>query len=639
MGHLAILWHLHQPDYRDPTTGRPVMPWTRLHALRGYRDLAVETVRDEVSVTLNLVPSLLDQLLWYAGGGDDDHLALTRTPAADLSALERDQVRRTFVCGNGAMIRCQPAYHQLAVRNQHATSLSKADLQDLQVWSTLAWFGATALHDHPELVALREKGQGFDASDKAVMLAAQAQILADLPLQLAALRDSPASLSTTPYFHPILPLVINNAHAQRCMPGVPDMGFAWASDARLQLTRARERYEEVLGIRPQGCWPSEGSVSPEAVELIRDAGFSWFATDEGVLARSQRTAGPNNGSWDVSGVRGFFRDRDLSDRIGFDYARRDPQEAATELLMTAAKRAGDGVITIALDGENPWEAFPDAGAAFRTALHRGLREGPVRGITFDTAATLPSVGRIGRIHTGSWINADFGIWYGHEEDRTAWRMLAEARAAAEADPERGPAAIEALLPAEGSDWMWWYGDEFSTPFSGTFDALFRAHVRAAWAALGRAHPEELDRPIKAPDAPRVTPPLRLLDIGDERALLWASWLGAGVIRFPQGAMAHGRRLLTELRYGWSESGTLWVRLDLDPDLGGRWELLSGGQRVSPVAQDPSGVVLRCDGLPRGSTISLQLQHHGDEDAVTTLPEGEPLQLDVPQSASRDHWFV
>lgn len=574
---VAFLWHLHQPDYRDPDTGIPVMPWVRMHALRGYRDLCLDVLRDGVAVTINVVPSLLDQMLHYATGGSDRHLDLTTTPAAELEPADVDEILGTFVAGNPAMIGASPAYARLAARIRGGQRPDAAGLRDLQVWSTLAWCGSTALRDFPDLVALREKGSGFSEADKAALLAVQRRILAELPEVFARVaRSGTASISSSPYFHPILPLLVDNRHARRCMPHLPDEArFAWPEDALLQLKRARARVEELLGQAPIGLWPSEGSVSPEVVELAGAAGFRWLATDDGVLKRSDVEGGHaphagKHGPWDLGhGVRGFFRDRELSDRVGFDYARRDPKEAAAEVLGEAARRAGEGVITIALDGENPWEAFPDAGHAFRQHLHAGLLGGPSRGITLDAASERPPVGKVRRLHTGSWINSDFGIWIGHPEDRRAWRALDDARRAiADAPPDRGRTALERLLPAEGSDWMWWYGEEFSTPFAGTFDRLFRAHVRAAWRALGKEPPAELDHPISAQARLPVVAPIALVRPRLETAAPWVRWAGAGHVVFGRGAsMARGEVHAQGLSFGWSPrpDPALWLRVEpVDP---------------------------------------------------------------------------
>ena len=561
---VAFLWHLHQPDYRDPETRIPVMPWVRLHGLRGYTDLVTDIVEHGVAATVNVVPSLLDQVDHYALGGVDAHLALTRREAVTLTPAETATIAATFVAGNPGMIEIHPAYRTLAARVRAGAPLDSAELRDLQVWSTLAWFGDRALRRFPELVHLRRQGRGFTETDKAAMLAAQSAILADLPALFARVSTSSARLSTTPYFHPILPLLVDNRHARRCLPhleAVPDseLPYAFPEDVGVQLRRARARFGG-LGGPPRGLWPSEGSVSPEILPWVAEAGFSWLASDEGVLGRSARD-GRGLGGWDLGhGLRGFFRDRELSDKIGFDYARRPAEEAAAELLGLARSR-GKGVVVIALDGENPWEAFADAGAAFRRALHRGMA-GDVAGITLDDAATEPPVGRIRRLWTGSWIHADFGIWIGHPEDRAAWKALAEARRAiAHAPPDRAAAAFEKLLPATASDFPWWYGDEFRTPFAGTFDALFRAHVRAAWRALDVEPPASLDAPIGRASPVDVVLPQGPVDGSLAEPASFLRWAAAGRATWSRGSTM-ARAGEPELRFGWS-ADALWVRVDAD----------------------------------------------------------------------------
>ncbi len=641
MAHIALLWHLHQPDYADPRTGRPVMRWTRMHALRGYRDLAVECAELGVACTINLVPSLLDQLLWYADGGDDDHLELTRRPVDGLQEHEALRIRHSFIAGHPVMVEAHPAYVALRDRVRSADPLANSDLRDLQVWSTLAWFGATARRDHPEIDELIAKGAAFTASDKAVMLAVQDQVVRALPHQLAALAHGPTRLSTTPYYHPILPLLVNTEHARRCMPDVPlDAHFSWPQDARLHLERARERFAEVLGADTRGLWPSEGSVSPEVATLAAQTGFRWLASDEHVLHRSEHDPGPNNGGWDLGdGIVGFFRDRDLSDRIGFRYAKRDGAQAAAELLHDVAARGGDGVVTVALDGENPWESYADAGRAFRQALHAAMERGPVRGISLDEAAERPAVGRVHRLHTGSWINADFGIWFGHADDRTAWRLVAQARQAIDDEPdaERARAALDKLLPAQGSDWTWWYGDEFSTEFAPVFDALFREHLRAAWLALGRIPPAEIDEPIGGTARPQLVPPKQLIGPGDR----WVDWAGAGVVRWePRGSMATGVRHALGLRYGFDDAGDLHVRV-IQPDAppttpeGARWELRIAETTLSA----PPGPVVAFRVPSSDAEIAVSLRLVAGEREIARHPDSGAIRLARPQPLAREDGWV
>lgn len=572
MTQLAILLHMHQPDYRHPETGRPVMPWARLHALRGYRDVPVEVLENDVSLTVNLVPSLLDQLMDYAAGARDEHLDLTERAAASLSPEEIDRVRSTFIAGHPAMIQAHPAYEVLRRRVQGGDALGHSALRDLQVWSTLAWFGATALRDFPALGELQRKGAGFSEAEKAAMLAIQRKILEEIPGLFARLAKA-GRLSASPCCHPILPLLVDTAHARRCMPQLPDeVAFRWPEDAALHLRLARDRFAEVFGVAPLGLWPSEGSVSPEVVKLAGEAGFRWLVTDEEVLHRSDRDGARNLGAWDLGhGVRGFFRDHELSDRIGFQYARWNAEDAVADLLGGAARR-GEGTVVIALDGENPWEAWADAGAAFRAQLFDALKKGPHRAVSLDEAALAPPVGVVHRLHTGSWINADFHIWYGHADDRAAWRRIAAARAAVEAAPEpRRSAALRRLLPAEGSDWMWWYGDDFSTPFAPVFDQLFREHLRGVYRTLGVEAPADLDVPIgKGAAPPELILPTGPISPRLEAHPRWLHWYGAGeVIWPPQGAMARVGRTLPRVRFGWShdeggEIQALWLRIGADP---------------------------------------------------------------------------
>jgi len=305
---VGLLWHLHQPDYRDPDTGIPVMPWARLHGLRGYRDMFVEALEHGTPWTLNVVPSLLDQLLHYAEGGSDPHLELTRRPADGLTEEEAALVTETFAAGHPTL---RAPYRHLEEVVRSGRGLSVAQLRDLQVWSTLAWFGATARRDHPAIDALRAKGGDFTEDDKRSLLGIQRQILEELPVlwrRVAGSTDGTA-LSLSAYDHPILPLLVDARHARRAIPDLPEVDFAWPGDALAQLTRARERAHEVLGRAPVGLWPSEGAVSPEVVPLVAQAGFRWLCSDNGVLARSERTDAACPGGWDLGhGVRGFFRD-------------------------------------------------------------------------------------------------------------------------------------------------------------------------------------------------------------------------------------------------------------------------------------------------------------------------------------------
>lgn len=539
---VALLWHLHQPEYRDPSTGRPCMPWTRLHALRGYRDLLVETLEGEVPWTLNVGAGLLEQLAAYAEGVDDEHLALTRRAVDTLTAAEVETVRATFPCGHPQM-RKTVAYERIERRIGAGEPLTPQELLDLQVLSTLVWSGATLRRDEPSVRALLAKGSGFTEGDKHALLEVQDRTLKALPGLFRRVAEAGhATFTTTPLHHPILPLLLDLSVAGRSVRVPPDVELALPEHVRLQLERGKAVAEGMLGVRVEGCWPSEGAVSPELVPFFAEAGFQWFVTDEGILERSRRT-GEGEGAWSVGdGVLAFFRDRALSDRIGFDYARLSVSEAMADF---EDRSQSDGVKVVALDGENPWEAFADAGKAFRARLIDHLH---TDGVTLAEAARRPPVGRVDHLHTGSWIGANLEIWAGSPEDHRAWALLAET---VEAVGEH-PGATEALLAAEGSDWFWWYGPEFDTPFADVFDATFRNHLKAAWRGAGRVPPDVLDLPL-VPTTRGCCPPARpLAPLEGE-----PGWLGAGTWQLPAGAMARSTPVRVE--FGWDAAGAFWLR--------------------------------------------------------------------------------
>ena len=531
----ALLLHMHQPDYRHPATGVPIMPWVRLHATRGYRDVPRILAETGAAATVNLVPTLVEQLDRYAAGGSDVHLDLCRRPAETLSPAEAAWVVEHGLHGSPRAFGWFPGWGALRRRRERGDAFDVRALRDLQVWCNLAWFGATALEDFPELGELRRRGQGFSEQDKALVLDRQLACVRSLPALYAALPD----VSASAYAHPILPLLIDSGHAARNLGPFDDPGFRRPEDAADQLREGRRIIEAWVGHEVRGLWPSEGSVSPEAVEAFAAAGFRWFATDSGVLERSTRTGrGP---VWRVGPMVGLFRDHGLSDRIGFVYADWDAAAAVDDL-----ERRLDGKrVVLALDGENPWESYADAGAAFLRQLCS-----KVHLQTCSALAAQRPTGTVTTLHTGSWIHADFRIWIGSEADRVAWRLLRRTRDEVEAAGPLPEAARRALWRAEASDWFWWYGPEFQTPFAAEFDVLFRAHLAAARAAAGLAPDPTLELPLLARDE-AVTPPVGPVD--PARADVFA-WNAAGTIRVINGSMAPGPGWPAEVRYGWGPDG-------------------------------------------------------------------------------------
>jgi len=597
---LALLWHMHQPLYREPETGEYLMPWVRLHATRAYYDMAWMLDRHpKVRCTVNMTPVLLEQLDDYVRGVARDRLLdLTARPAADLSATEREAVLRQFFMVEWENnIRPLPRYWELLHRRgrdvrqvdlpRAARAFTDQEVTDLQVLFNLAWVGFGGLADDEGLRALREKGRDFDQADVRYLLLAQQRILQQIVPRWRALAErGQVELSSTPFYHPILPLVCDTDAARRALPGLQlPPRFSRPEDARWHVRRAMELHAERFGAPPAGMWPAEGSVSPEALEVLASEGVRWAASDEGVLLHSLPPEASRLEAvyrpWRFAAGNGreismLFRDRSLSDLIGFNYARAVTSEAVADFqhrlrsIRDAWRRdgqAGQATVGVFLDGENAWEHYPGSGQEFLDAFYTGLETADF--LTTHTMSEAVAEARgpaVPRIHSGSWIEASYRIWIGHHEDRQGWAALGKARdavAAAErsgtVDPDRLERARRHCYAAEGSDWFWWYGDDFASEQLAEFDALFRGHVVQAALLVGAAPPPEALAPIKQIEQPALSaearplrePTLLLTPVLDGRETTFFEWQGAGLYRPGQarGSMYGGSAVFQALRFG------------------------------------------------------------------------------------------
>src|SRR5687768_14674909 len=550
---LAILWHMHQPNYEDLATGEHILPWVRLHAIKDYWGM-VALLREfpGVRVTFNLVPSLIAQVQAFAADrARDRHLAIGLKPAAALSPDEaRWMVANGFHAPYDQMIGPYPRYAQLHAYRLERRAFAEGDLRDLQVWHKLAWMDPDLLATDPRLIALIEKDRDYVEADKAMLRGIELELLATVVSEYKEAGErGQVELATSPFYHPILPLLCDSHVHLHAHPNAatPRVRFARPDDARLQLDRAIAFHESDFGHRPRGLWPSEGSVSDEAVQLIAAAGFTWIATDEDILSRSLRQPMRPELLYrpyriGAAGPVALFRDHALSDRIGFQYKSWDAQAAADDFLgriRDAGRRYYDatggevGTVSVILDGENAWEHYSGGGRPFLRALYGALGgAADIQTVTMSEAAAgkaevLPS------LFPGSWINGDFYIWIGHRDDHRAWDQLSAARAtfdarAAAVGAESRDRALEELLIAEGSDWFWWYGDDHSSDHDADFDDLFRRHLRNAYAALGVPVPQELFATnISTGSGPFFLEPSgRLAVTLDGRDTSYLEWAGA-----------------------------------------------------------------------------------------------------------------
>ncbi len=572
--YVALLWHFHQPPYADPRTGgrELVMPWVRLHAARDYYRMGrLVAAYDDLRVTFNFTPVLLAQFDAYLGHGAADRLMqLSLRDPAKLSAADADAlVSSAFDVDFERVVRSHPRYFKLYLKHSRRESFAAAELTDAVALFNLAWVGelfregAVALDGGAvvDLTPLYGKGGGYTRADVEAVIAAQLDIMrAVVPLYAGLQREGRVELSTTPFYHPILPLLHDSDLAIVDRPGATlPRRFSWPQDAREQVARAVKLFEEKFGVKPAGMWPAEGAVAEEIIPYFDEAGIRWIASDEGVLALSGRRdydprrpealSGPYRvGDGDVAI---FFRHHGLSDAIGFEYQRWDDGAAAAAdfcgrlrsfLAAARARSVHDALATVILDGENAWGAYPRQAVPFLTELYRRLAKGDVaRAVTFgeylagapkrDVAPHPPvTLDRLEPLACASWIDEagslpgnDLGTWVGEPEENRAWELLGQAREMLEgsgAPAAAKAAAREFLLAAEASDWFWWYGDDQGGGADEEFDRLFREYVAAAYRALGEEPPAALSEAI-APRRVIWRPDARVsLRVGDLLVVEW-----------------------------------------------------------------------------------------------------------------------
>lgn len=669
MANVVFLWHMHQPYYVNPVTRTAMMPWVRLHSVKGYLDM-ISIIEDYpgVRANFNLTPVLLMQIKELLDGEVRDlWLEWARRPAADLSEEEKFSVLENFFKINwDNLIKPFPRYFELL--NKRGLTFYRDEVRrglryftaqeflDLQVWFNLAWCGYTAFRIFPELAELRKKGAHFTEEEKIRVLEIHREIMALVLKKYAeAEQRGQVELTTTPFFHPILPLVYDSQFAERCLPGRQfPKRFHWPQDACAHLTLAVQQHEKLFGKKPRGLWPSEGSIAPELIPLMQNEGIQYFCSDEENLFNSiKRDPAFQNKEvdhlelfqgWriehDGAAVNAIFRERPLSDFIGFTAARNEPKDAANHLIGHLTHIAGlvprdSGVIPLILDGENAWESFSDGGEAFLRALYGGIEKEKSR-LTSCTiedyfARNNPPKKHLTTLHTGSWIRSDFDIWIGEEEENRAWDLLGDARnflqkqmdAGALGEEQKSKALLE-IYAAEGSDWFWWYGPDFSTENDDLFDELYRQHLKNVYTICGSLAPAELDIPItRAKSALRYELPTQFIEPEiDGRLSSYFEWLGAGSYQpanDPGGAMHRSERLLDTLHFGFSEE-SLFLRLD--------W-LKAQNAALTVVFHEPRGFILKTKPFTR----------NGRQEFTITTPGGIELRRDTIAAGDIVEWEI
>ncbi len=530
---VVLLWHMHQPQYRDALTGEYVQPWTLLHAIKDYADMAAHLEAHAAArAVVNFTPVLIEQIEGlarevgeYLEGGAPlrDPVLASLVAAAPADPPLRLQLLRALLRAQRTrMIEPLPAFRELVdLAQSFATPeriayASDAYFADLATWYHLAWTGETLRRGDARIAALMAQGRGFQPADRRRLLAVIGETLASIVPRYRALAETGrCELSVSPYSHPILPLLCDFSVARQSLPDSPLPRHSAYPGGRARaewhMAEAVRVFTRAFGMRPAGCWPSEGAVSDEALALIERHGFSWAASSAGVLAGSLPGAGPHRPYRLADGqLDCWFRDDGLSDLIGFSYAGWHGDDAVAHFVASLAQIAqaqaasGRHAVLVALDGENAWEHYPQNGYHFLKGLYAALADHPALELTTLAALAARDLqpAPLPHVRAGSWVHATLATWIGDADKNAGWDLLCDAKLAYDRvlaggglAPDAAIAAGRQLALCESSDWFWWFGDYNPAEAVAQFDQLYRRQLSTLYRLLGLEPPAALGKPI------------------------------------------------------------------------------------------------------------------------------------------------
>jgi len=512
MLNLAIIYHMHQPYYKNLLTQESDLPWVRLHGVKDYLDMVQILEKfPKMKLTFNVVPSLFEQIEDYNHIGlKDKYLQLSRKPAEQLTKTDKEFILANFFSINpDKVIAFSPRYYQLYSKRRLGQEFNLADYLDLQVCFNLNWIDPSFRKNIPPLKKVADKERFFSEADKQIVLDQQIEILKGIiPAYKNAQNNGQIEISVTPYYHPILPLLYDTKIAKEANKKtvLPKEKFNYPLDVKYQIDSAVEFYKQRFDTAPLGMWPSEEGVSEHILPSIIESGIKWIVTDEAILFKSlkikkrdtQLLYQPHLLKRKEGNLNIVFRDRNLSDMIGFVYHEMKEVDAVNNFMkhlenINKAFKGSDILVTIALDGENAWEFYRNDGGDFLELFYQRLSQADfVKTTTVSDYLKLkPAKNQIKRLSAGSWIYGEFGKWIGNPHKVKAWEWLAQARKAIGETKNPTDLAWKQMYILEGSDWFWWAGEDPD----GSFDRLFRLHLTNFYKLIKQEPPAYLAEPL------------------------------------------------------------------------------------------------------------------------------------------------
>lgn len=604
---IAFYWHMHQPVYQLNPYGDYLMPWVRLHGVKDYLDmLLILNDFEKIKLNFNLVPVLLDALIDY-GENDchDIHSRLTVTSISDLTNDDKEFILNNFFDTNySSMIFPYEHYNELYQKRftedkANINDFSDEEYSDIMAWFNLAWIDPIYKEKFPEFKKLLEKKENYTFEDRIEIIELHRKIIRMIiPTYKEFLEKGKIEITTSPYYHPIIPILLDMKSSQKNLSTIDSSLFDlnMADDAKLQTIYALDRIEELFGKRPKGIWPSEQCVNPQTLELFKEVGAQWTISDEGILSNSinfdfvRDFRGYPEDSYFLmksykyktknSDIQMIFRDSVIPNLISFEYANHDPKVAANDLydrikvIQNQLQKSPDEhhLLTIAMDGENCWENYAEDGATFLKTIYSMIEKDE----TLETVLISDYLEKeehhkdLKKIYAGSWINRNFQLWVGEPVKNVAWSYLKQVKEDLNKFIEQNPdnkniaLAKKELMIAQGSDWFWWYGEPNDSGQDHIFDYLFREHLKNVYRYLGIKPPVYLDsalisiftKPLRYPQN-TISPKIDGREESDDE-----DWLNAGCINLPEGPVLQDNKLFDRVCYGVDEDN-FYLRLYLN----------------------------------------------------------------------------
>ena len=580
---IALYWHMHQPVYQLSSNGDYIMPWVRLHAVKDYLDML--TILDKfkkIKLNFNLVPVLLDCLTDYGEKGlHDIHSRLTVKPEQKFTADDKEFILNNFfdACYK-SMILPLPEYNRLfqKARNEYVKGtdiFTDSEYADLTALFNLAWIDPTHREKYHELKNLIAKGKNYTLEDRIKIIEIQRKIIRKIiPAYKRCLEKNRIEITTSPYYHPILPILLDINNIQDTNgKKLPDL----KSDARLQTEYALNRIEELFGRRPRGVWPSEHCLSEKELELFSDLNVDWTISDEGILADTinyefirdfkgnleepYKLLKSYNYKTKNANINLIFRDSVIPNLINFEYHNHESVNAANDLydrikvvqskLLSSPDE--NHLLTIAMDGENCWENYECDGHTFLKEFYTLIEKDD----SLETVLISDYLDNerhhktLNKIASGSWINRNFKLWINEPLKDLAWQYVCRAHEDIALYEKTHPAdsntayAMRELFICEGSDWFWWYGEPNDSGHDNIFDYIFREHLKNIYLYLGLEPPKSLDYALtlEKNESSKYSQYTSAINNNNEK------WLSSGCIEIPDGPVLQDTKLFDKICFG------------------------------------------------------------------------------------------